>query len=278
MINKNKMEHNIFKKCDIVVNLKNEKWLTKSIEYISSLKDNFGDNIKFYNEDKVIKVVLDGFTFNVSNRSEFLILKEIFIDGIYNFTINMDVIVFDIGMNVGFTSLFFANKKNIQTIYSFEPVKETYNDAIKNFEQNYMLSKKIYAYNQGLFSSNKLMEFTYNPDNKGSFGFVGNEKFKKHNNVFHKKKIQLFDVKQIIENQLKETELNYVIKIDCEGAEYDIIPEILKINRLPILFMIEWHLSKGYVLVDQLKMSGYTVIFTQTELTAGMIYAFYNKS
>ena len=73
--------------------------------FIKNLKEK--KNAKFYfNHD--FKVEIDNFQFFINSWEEMLILNEIFIEGIYNISFNEDFTLFDIGLNVGFTSLFFA--------------------------------------------------------------------------------------------------------------------------------------------------------------------------
>lgn len=250
----------------------NKEWLINSLVYLRVLKREFNSEIRFGEELGFVDVVLEGFKFKIFNKSEFLILKEVFVDGTYNFNLNTSVNVIDIGMNVGVSSLFFAGKANVDSVFSFEPVDETFNDALANIKLNPNLANKIKPFNQGLYSCDTRMKFKFNPANKGSFGFVGNEKFKE--GTFTEKEVELRDIKDILQNTLDDKD--YVVKMDCEGAEYDLIPEILKTEKLPILLMIEWHLSRGEEIVEQLSQKGYTVIFNRMERTAGIIYAFLN--
>lgn len=66
------------------------------------------------------------------------LIKEIFEEGAYNFHIptKKDIIVFDIGMNIGIASLFFAGRANVKKVYSFEPFAPTYEKAVRNFQMN----------------------------------------------------------------------------------------------------------------------------------------------
>lgn len=264
MVNSNKV-------ADSLKNTTSKTWLQESSIHIKLLEDRYTDfALTEYGEQYLVTFMQCKFI--VSNKSEFLILREVFVDGVYNFNLDKNVIVFDIGMNVGISSIFFAQKDNVKAVYSYEPVDDTYDSAITNINLNPTIKEKIKTFNFGLSSVTEKQKFTYNPNNKGSFGHVGNKKFDQ--TQFEEKEVQLVSIKDELNKVLNIHDLPYILKVDCEGAEYDIIPELKHLNKLPILIMMEWHLSNGQILVNALKELGFAVMFITTEKTAGMIYAF----
>ncbi|MES1198160.1 MAG: hypothetical protein ABUL41_02680, partial [Chitinophagaceae bacterium] len=64
--------------------------------------------------------------FLLSSRSDIYSALEVFGEDIYAYKFNKKLIAIDIGMNVGFASLFFSANDNIEKVYSFEPFEETY--------------------------------------------------------------------------------------------------------------------------------------------------------
>jgi len=208
---------------------------------------------------------------------ELLILKEIYIDGIYNYSNNNKSVLIDIGMNVGLTSLFFANKINFTNIYSFEPFKPTFDAAQENFKLNDELSKKIFPFNFGLGAENTQIEIPYNYEYKGSMGIQG---LPKHiqiddNNVTYLN----IEIRSIVSelNIIKEKhkDSDIVVKMDCEGSEYVIIEKLVKENLLKYIdvVLMEWHIKGSSYLVEKLIDAGFEVFsFNETNENIGMIY------
>lgn len=230
------------------------------------------------NKGKIISEI-SGLKFTISSTSDLLILKEVFIDLVYQFYLSKEkkCVVFDIGSNTGITSVFFSNLEYVSSIYSFEPSDETYYYLNENINQNFKAREKVSTYNYGLSNKTKKEIFLFDPLNKGSFGKIGNKKFKKNPKVYPKE-VSLIKAEEAIGPLLNKVPLEYsvVMKIDCEGAEYEILPEILKLNRTPDLIMMEWHLSRRIELVEKLIESKYTVLADHAKPYAGMIYAFKN--
>src|SRR5204863_9779982 len=71
-----------------------------------------------------------------------------------------------------------------------------------------------------------------------------------------------------------------VVKIDCEGAEYEILEKLYLnglLSRVDVL-MIEWHLKGPQSICDLLIKSNFGIVsLLPYNKVAGMIYAF-NKS
>lgn len=133
-------------------------------------------------------------------------------------------IIFDIGANVGeITKKFLDNKENM--VYSFEPLKEQYND-LKNLESvypnlkvfNYAVSNedghKIFYSNEPHYTSS-LKKFT---SEKEDYGVELKEKNKLLVKVI---KLSTF----IKENNLQDSIIDY-IKIDTQGSDYDVLCSI----------------------------------------------------
>jgi FkbM family methyltransferase len=271
----------IFKnKIKKVISLFNQKKILKrnNIELIVE-KLMIIDNIKILNlESLPIKVLLDDIYFEVNSLEEAFILKELYNDNDYYFSLNKEIILIDVGMNVGFTSLFLSKKENIKKIYSFEPVDETYNLAQKNFKLNPKLSNKILPHNFGLGNSDCMIEFIYSKEYKGSVGIRGlkswnirNANDRKKINVEIKNSSDIF--KPIIEENIN---LFIVCKFDCEGAEYEILQNLFNselINKIG-LFIIEYHDDGPEILEDLLFKSGFITIRKRTALHLGIIYAY----
>ena len=241
--------------------------------FIKNLKEK--KNAKFYfNHD--FKVEIDNFQFFINSWEEMLILNEIFIEGIYNISFNEDFTLFDIGLNVGFTSLFFAQKNNCINTFSFEPFKKTFDFANKNFKIN-DFSKKINAFNYGLGDFERILEIDYNETYKGSMGINGLADYINDKSNSIRTQLMIKNISFVIDEYKTDFASKVFAKIDCEGAEYEIMENLDKNNKIKIFdfYMIEWHIKGPESIINILKKHNYKILsFNESANDIGMIYAF----
>lgn len=164
---------------------------------------------------------------------------EIFIYKDYNLSICQKSILLDIGMNIGLATLFFVQNPNIEKIYGFEPFPEIYKLAVNNFRANEKYKDKIIAYPYGLSNENANRYVHLFESNRGQ-------------------SVLFQDLENGISIQLKKagSELqriasenpgrNLILKLDCEGSEYQIIADIDQQNIWPSIdaIIMEWHTYK----------------------------------
>ena len=188
----------------------------------------------------------------------------------------------DIGMNVGIASLFFSLKDSVETIIGFEPVPETYEQGKYNFSLNDNYSRKITAYNYGLGDKKRLTDVAYDPGNKGKASIYGNHPGLKNREVTGELKTTRVSIEDcaILSDFIHRYEnLNKIVKIDCEGAEYEIIERMNEIQILQNIntLMIEWHFKDPGILEKRLRMNGFTIYsFHNPDRITGMIFAVNN--
>ncbi|WP_310377774.1 FkbM family methyltransferase [Flavobacterium sp.] len=213
----------------------------------------------------------------IESPEEFFIIKEVFIEKDYNLLSKEKFVVFDIGMNIGISSLFFGLQKNVEKIYSFEPVLPTYNQAICNLELNKEVSTKIEAFNFGLGGATRTEKVLYNSQAKGNCGIRLELSLiiQKHNTQEIEILIQSIDT--ILPGLIaKHSGLKKVLKIDCEGAEYEILQKLSDSNLLIDIdiLLIEWH-DKGAVILENILIkNNFSVVSRFLTSITGMIYAF----
>lgn len=191
----------------------------------------------------------------------------------YNFSLNEPHIMFDIGFNLGFTSLYFAKYDNIKKIYGYESFKPTFDLGKNNIEQNFCYSKKIELFNYGLSDDDKTLEIKYNPDLPGAMSSVKNI----FEDALQVEVIQIKNVSTIFEPIMAKHKEKVFLKIDCEGAEKEIIPALDKsglLQKISVLIM-EWHFESPQYLIDILEKNGFIVFCNHsTPNKLGMIRAF----
>ena len=176
----------------------------------------------------------------------------------YGFAASIPYIAVDIGQNIGTASLYLAQRENIRHIYGFEPFKETFFQAQVNFMNNPEYSKKISSFNYGLGSRNEEIEVHYNREMPGSMStthdrFSGGDL----------QKVSIKDASEVLTPIFQKHEERVLCKIDCEGAEKEILASLEASGLLERIhvFLMEWHYEAPDYLITLLVRNGFTVFF-----------------
>lgn len=254
--------------------------LVRSFVFIQSISQKYKD-LQISDFKEGVLVEFDNFKIYVESYEEFFILDEVFVQNDYNFITKEKVVVVDIGSNIGTSCLFFSKLDNVQKIYAYEPVKETYEQAKLNLHLNKDLSKVEQFNNFGLGKNDRDEIFLFDKNVKGNTGVRGemSSSFKLENVV---------ETKVVIKNAAEQinlvTEANpeykIVVKMDCEGGEYEIFEILSKsgiINKIDYL-MLEWHDKGAEFLEDILYENGFIFFSHRLAVNSGMIYAVKNKA
>jgi hypothetical protein len=91
--------------------------------------------------------------------------------------------------------------------------------------------------------------------------------------------VKIKDVSEIFNSIYEENkQVNFVVKMDCEGSEYEIMQRLDETNLLSKIkiFMIEWHDEGSKVLEEILIRNDFVVFSRNLATNSGMLYA-YNK-
>jgi FkbM family methyltransferase len=183
---------------------------------------------------KYINFIYDSYTFNfvidTSDRSGNGCIKEIVKRDdykLYQFKNLDDKIIFDIGANCGVATVIMAKLNPNSTIYAFEPFKEVYNLLCENIKLNNLTNIK--TYNNALLNDSKNMKLMIHKHMSGANSLIANETFfkktYKHTDSTIINALSFDDF--INNNNINEI---VVLKIDCEGSEYDILYNSNKIK------------------------------------------------
>jgi len=198
--------------------------------------------------------IIDNIKLRVTTAEEIYILHEVFFEGCYRISVKEKFNVIDIGMNVGYTSLFFASNPHVMKIYGYEPFKPTFMDAQKNILLNPQLSAKIAPFNFGLGNEfeKRILHFSSNLKGKNSM----------YNDAMGNEEIELRKAREIIGYVISRNPTeSYFIKMDCEGAEFEIF-ENLQQGNIPdqiFGFIIEWHQKSPQPIIDILISNNFKV-------------------
>jgi FkbM family methyltransferase len=248
----------------------------KSAPYLFEIKKQFPELVLERHKEGVL-ARFNGLQIYIESSEEFFIVKEVFIEKDYNLLSNENLVVFDIGMNIGISSLFFGLNKNVAQIYSFEPVVTTCNQAAYNLVLNPTYSNKIQAFNFGLGGSSRVEQVLYNSQAKGNCGIRLESSLVINKDNAVAIEINIKDVSAILPDLMaKHSGQKKVLKIDCEGAEYEIVQKLSDANLLKDIdvLLIEWHDKGAKILEDLLTANDFRVVSRHLTSITGMIYAF----
>lgn len=147
------------------------------------------------------------------------------------FEIKENDIIVDIGAHIGLFALYASQSCKKGKIYCFEPVKLNFDLLIGNLELN--KTQNITPFNLAVSENAEKIKIFINQDDAGHSMFVPSDKFIEANSISIK---QIFD-----QNNIEKCNF---LKLDCEGAEYEIIDSLPqnyfdKIEKM----IIEYHFA-----------------------------------
>jgi FkbM family methyltransferase len=179
--------------------------------------------IRSYSIDNIDLKFLD---LNTSRTLEWVINDGLIKDeyGMKNISFNDNDVVLDIGANVGCISIYLAKKYPNIKIYAFEAHPINYQSLLDNIKINEV--NNIITFNKAVHSkTGEILKITLNELNTGSSSF------------FMESQTEKYDVETIsIDDIITEYKIDKLklLKIDCEGAEFDIIEGSDKLKLIEI--------------------------------------------
>lgn len=138
-------------------------------------------------------------------------------------------------------------------------------------------AKNIVSFNFGIGKDDRKEKMVYNHNYKGSVGLV-DANFKKQNNIKNEMiEVDIKDVNNIIlEILLLHPNEKFILKVDCEGAEFEIIESLLLHDNLKKfdIIILEWHIKKPDTLISWLLEANFVIHRNLKTETLGLLYAF----
>ncbi|GHV57545.1 hypothetical protein FACS1894182_06670 [Bacteroidia bacterium] len=172
-------------------------------------------------------------------------------------------VVIDIGLNIGLTTLYLALKPEVVHVYGYEPFYETFIQAENNLRLNPSLKDKISIFNYGLSDTTEIKTFNYSKDFPGSMSTVVN-KFPDNGKL---EKVELKNASEVLRPIFEHHSETMMLKIDCEGGENEIIPDLMAsglLRKIKIIIM-EWHFEPPAKWIKLFNDNGF-IVFCDHEI------------
>lgn len=229
-------------------------------------------------ENDYFHVCVQGLSFKVASLSNMAVLHEIFIQRIYDIEVESpELVVLDIGMNIGVASHFFATLPNVKAVYGYEPFPQTFQEALYNSSLNPTLKNKLVQFNIGisdrtckknitLFESGSLSASTI--ETTTNFAKIEGQEVQ----------VELIAAKELLTSiKVKHPDTPLLLKIDCEGEEYAIFESLKNTGLMKnvTVILVEWHQRGLKPIATFLIDHGFQFHHIPNELlNCGMVYAF----
>ena len=211
---------------------------------------------KLTKKDYVIFETRSGLKIKIRvNSTDLMALTHVWMIQEYSdddFPISNDDVIIDVGAHIGLFALFASQFCKNGKIFCYEPIKENYKILIENIEMNQI--QNIFPNNLAVTKETSRVKIFLNDDQSGHSMFIQNKNFVE---VDSKSLSDIF-----IDNGIKECDF---LKLDCEGAEYEIIESLpsdlfTKINKTAIEYhMVDTKPELLEQLINKLKQFSFSV-------------------
>lgn len=193
----------------------------------------------------------------VRSNDEFKSACATFLNQIYNYNINnpMRDVVFEIGMNIGDTAVFFANQDNVEKVYAYEPCKKSFSVAEENLEK-YICTGKVDISNYGISNDN-----TVKANGSNSEQMV----VKRASEVFE----------PIIE---RYPNYNMILRLNCGDDEENILQDLLEsklLGKFKFIILKRYYKGNDNIL-NYLSKAGFSCWCNFKSTGIGIVYAYKN--
>jgi FkbM family methyltransferase len=274
----------VLSKTDVDIESYDRCFLLKGISLVDDLRRLSGAQFEIGERDRVI-MTTHGVRISLTCWEELFIAHEVFHRKIYNISVERPFHVIDVGMNTGTSALFFASMAACERVVGYELFEPTLQRAMENISLNPDFGRKIEACAYGLGPTDADLTLDYFPEYKGSIGRGGLPQYSHPQKVKLKQQrenVQIRAVVPVFERLLAEArDREVVCKVDCEGAEYEIISCLARAQLLKdvSVFLIEWHLHGPQPIKKLLVEAGFDCLsLDEDSENHGMLYAFKSSS
>ncbi|MBC8063225.1 MAG: FkbM family methyltransferase [Chlorobia bacterium] len=220
--------------------------------------------------DDHISIAVQGVQLHGYSHSDIVTAKEIFVDELYSFHLDSELVVIDIGMNVGLASLYFA-KRHRCVVHGYELFPSTANVASRNIDLNPDLAPNITVNAFGIFDRDSEFELISRPEARNAGSLI----WKREELPGIAEKVETREATSALKPILDQyPDRKAVLKLDAEGAEYEILQNLFESGTLQRfdLIMMEWHERPSHpieTVLTQLASAGF--VYTSRREPASMV-------
>ena len=192
--------------------------------------------------DALLEITVSGVSILTDTYQDILIVYEVFDIQVYELAFDSKAVVWDIGANIGTTSLYFANGFGWD-VFAYEPFSTTAAAARRNIERN-NLADRIELVTAAIGGSARVEQLTYHHEWRGGngiFGNIGQEPVGEGTTSV----VSILDVStEFARIRERAAGRLILVKIDCEGAEYEILRRLRDTGDLKdiAIIVLEVHL------------------------------------
>jgi FkbM family methyltransferase len=241
--------------------------------------ENWHIPIKYYlgmsNKEDII-CFKNGIKCIIRNKSDSIAFFENYFLKVNNpneeFEIKKDDIVIDIGAHIGYFTIYAANKAEQGIVYSIEPYKESLEILKKNLKLNNLTN--IESFHAAISKITESVTLFIDKNNQ-----IGNSIFQTDETT-ESEKVNSFSLGDFVKNnEIKKIDF---LKMDCEGAEFEILLNldkelIKKINKISVEVHENNNKNSLDELVDFLSKNNFKVsiykLLDNSTMKLSMLYA-----
>lgn len=240
------------------------KWLFITIKNFKNWLEIYTHRFLGSKNKDAVFALRKGYVFKAPTKEIIMpTIREIWIDMIYGDLEDLpkEPVIIDIGGHFGVFSIFGLSRRPKARVYTFEPGVDSFKYLTENIRSNNFQPGQVSLVRSAVAGDSGQREF-----------FVSAEK-PQNNSFFAQKFGEPISVKcTTLSDILKDFKIGHcdLLKIDCEGAEYEILMKspddvFKKIDRI----ILEYHEVPGYSvsdLKDFLGSKGYMVSFGEKDI------------
>ena len=201
----------------------------KSLQVLKSLSTVPGTT--FRNDGESLGILIGGVHLSVDSLEDLWIVREVFPHGFYDLVgMGKDAHVIDVGANIMIAGLRFASMPGVAKVTGFEPMGPTLAKAARNLELNPDLSKKITLNPVGLGAKDATLAVDYSATWRGSVsareGGMTNPHILRSPDL-RTEQAEIREATKAVTEAIKDSPSdNLILKVDCEGAEEEILDNL----------------------------------------------------
>lgn len=235
--------------------------------------------------DGELSVRINELNLRVQSVEDLSTLRQVFVDKIYNILQPDPVVILDVAMNAGFSSLYLASKPNVMVV-GCEPCRGPFQRALNNISANPQIGDQVTPLNVGVgpFSCRTIAGYLLK-HSRESLGTKANPL----GPPFEYEEIEVVDIVDMIDRVSKiHPDRALVLKIETDNADYyvnglnenNLLRRLViqgKLHRVHGLLMM-WHIRGKSVeiprITSHLTDAGFTVFrIAPYYARGGMLYA-----